>query len=127
MWANLQYYAELAKDSWRAANWGDKLRVWFKHPGWRPADVAAAWPKPAFEIAKVERFDPPMSRAAMWFAGAMFLAMLVATTAFLWNAHRMTLPQQALFAAGIVAGLWLIGLVSERPLRAAAQEPSPQA
>lgn len=127
VWANLQYYAELAKDSWRAANWGDKLRVWFKHPGWRPADVATKWPKPAFEIAKVERFDPPMSRGAMWLAFAIFLAMLGATTAFLWNAHRMSLPQQALFAAGIVAGLWLIGLVSERPLRAAAREPSPQA
>jgi sterol desaturase/sphingolipid hydroxylase (fatty acid hydroxylase superfamily) len=127
VWANLQYYAELAKDSWRAANWGDKLRVWFMHPGWRPADVAAAWPKPAFEIAKVERFDPPMSRAAMGFAFAIFLAMLGATTAFLWNAHRMSLLQQALFAAGIVAGLWLIGLVSDRPPRAAAREPSPQA
>jgi len=127
VWANLQYYAELAKDSWRAANWGDKLRVWFKHPGWRPADVAAKWPKPAFEIAKVERFDPPMSRGAMWLAFAIFLAMLAATTGFLWNAHRMSLPQQALFAAGIVAGLWLIGLVSERPLRGAGREPSPQA
>ena len=127
VWANLQYYAELAKDSWRAANWGDKLRVWFKHPGWRPADVAANWPKPAFEIAKVERFDPRMSRGSMWLAVLLFLAMLVATTAFLWNAHRMSLPQQALFAAAIVAGLWLIGLVSERPLRGAAREPSPQA
>jgi len=127
VWANLQYYAELAKDSWRAASWGDKLRVWFMHPGWRPADVAAKWPKPAFEIAKIERFDPPMSRGAMWLAGAIFLALLGATTLFLWNAHRMSLPQQALCAAGIVAGLWLVGLVSERPLRDAARQPSPQA
>ncbi len=127
VWANLQYYAELAKDSWRAANWGDKLRVWSKHPGWRPADVAATWPKPAFEIANVERFDPPMSRAATWVAVAVFLAMLGATTLFLWNAHRMSLPLQALAATGIVAGLWLVGLVSERPLREAAGQPSPQA
>ena len=31
--ANLQVYAELAKDSWRAAAWTDKLRVWLKPPG----------------------------------------------------------------------------------------------
>jgi len=126
VWANLQYYAELAKDSWRARNWGDKLRVWFMHPGWRPADVAAKWPKPPFDIAKVERFDPPMSRGAMWLAAAIFLALLGATTLFLWNAHRMGLAQQGLCAAGIVAGLWLVGFVSERPLRAAVRQPSPQ-
>jgi len=28
--------------------------------------------------------------------------------------------------AGIVAGLWLVGLVSERPLGEAARQPSPQ-
>jgi sterol desaturase/sphingolipid hydroxylase (fatty acid hydroxylase superfamily) len=127
VWANLQYYAELAKDSWRTARWSDKLRVWFMHPGWRPADVAAKWPKPAFDIAKVQRFDPPMSRGAMWLAVAIFLALLGATLLFLWNAHRMSLPQQALCAAGIVAGLWLVGLVSERPLRDATRQPSPQA
>ena len=127
LWANLQYYAELAKDSWRTARWSDKLRVWFMHPGWRPADVAAKWPKPAFDIAKVERFDPPVSRGAMWWACAMFVALLGATTLFLWNAHRMSLLQQALCAAGIVAGLWLVGLVSERPPRRAARQPSPQA
>jgi hypothetical protein len=63
----------------------------------------------------------------MWLAVAIFLALLGATTAFLWNAHRMSLPQQALFAAAIVAGLWLVGLVSERPVRGAARQPSPQA
>jgi sterol desaturase/sphingolipid hydroxylase (fatty acid hydroxylase superfamily) len=127
VWANLQYYAELAKDSWRAASWRDKLRVWFMHPGWRPADVAAKWPKPAFEIDRVERFDPPMSRGAIWLASAIFLALLGATTVFLWNSHRMSLVQQGLCAAGIVGGLWLVGLVSERSPRHAARQPSPQA
>jgi sterol desaturase/sphingolipid hydroxylase (fatty acid hydroxylase superfamily) len=127
VWANLQYYAELAKDSWRAQNRADKLRVWFMHPGWRPADVAAKWPKPAFDIAKVERFDPPMSGGAQWLASAIFLVLLSATTLFLWNAHRMNIAQQGLCAAGIVVGLWLVGFVSERPLRAAVRQPSPQA
>ena len=126
VWANLQYYAELAKDSWYARNWGDKLRVWFMHPGWRPADVAAKWPKPAFEITKVQRFDPPMSRAAQWAAVTIFLALLAATTLFLWNAHRMTLLQQAGCALGIVAGLWAVGRVSERAPRGSVRQPSPQ-
>ena len=34
VWANLHNYADLARDSWRAQHGGDKLRVWFKPPGW---------------------------------------------------------------------------------------------
>jgi sterol desaturase/sphingolipid hydroxylase (fatty acid hydroxylase superfamily) len=112
VWANLQVYWELAKDSWRAERWPDKLRVWLKPPGWRPADVAARWPKPAFDINRVQRFDPPMSRAAMWAAGGLFLALMGAVLGFLWVAHTLTLVQQVGWALGIVAGLWLVGRFS---------------
>jgi len=114
LWANLHTYAEIAKDSWRAQSWGDKLRVWFMHPGWRPADVAQRWPKPAFDIARVERFDPPMSRGAQALAIVLFIAVLSATTLFLWFAHRLTLLEQAAAAAAIFAALWAVGRVCER-------------
>jgi sterol desaturase/sphingolipid hydroxylase (fatty acid hydroxylase superfamily) len=115
VWANLHNYADLAKDSWRAEGWADKWRVWFKHPGWRPADVAARWPKPAFDIGQIERYDPPMSRAAQLAAAAVFLTLLGGTTLFLWNVHRLTLGQQLLSAAGLVTALWFVGWLSERP------------
>ena len=111
VWANLHNYRDMALDAWRAANWGDKLRVWFKHPGWRPADVAARWPKPAFDIRKVTRYDPPLSRGAAWASVALFVVLLNATTVFLWNAHKLSLPQQLAAVAAIVAGLWVVGAV----------------
>ncbi len=114
VWANLQQYAEMARDTRHASNWGDRLRIWFKHPGWRPADVAAKWPKPAFDIRKVERYDPPMSRGAQLAAVAAFGVLLGATTAFLWNAHRLSLAQQVAIAAVVVGLLWLVGWLSER-------------
>ena len=109
VWANLQNYWDMARDSWHAANWLDKLRVWFMHPGWRPADVAAQWPKEPFDIGRVSLYNPPMSRAASWAAVVLFLVVLNGTTAFLWNAHRMDLTQQIAAALGIVAGLWAMG------------------
>ena len=117
VWANLQHYAEMALDARRASNWADRLRIWFKHPGWRPADVAAKWPKPAFDIRKVERYDPPMPRGAQIAALATFAALLGATTAFLWNAHRLSLMQQFAIAGLVVALLWGIGWLSERRAR----------
>jgi sterol desaturase/sphingolipid hydroxylase (fatty acid hydroxylase superfamily) len=108
LWANLEVYAALAKDSWQAANWGDKLRVWFKPPGWRPADVARRFPKPAFDLAR-ERFDPPVSAPATAAAASLFLATVAGALAFLWNAHLMSLGQQAAGAAAVVLALSAVG------------------
>jgi sterol desaturase/sphingolipid hydroxylase (fatty acid hydroxylase superfamily) len=116
--ANLQVYAELAKDSWRAAAWADKLRVWLKPPGWRPADVARRWPKADFDIARVQRFDPPLGRGAAVAAAALFVVLLAATAMLLWNAHRLGLPALAGGAAAILAGLCAVGALCMPPATA---------
>jgi hypothetical protein len=109
LWANLQVYAALVADSWRAASWGDKLRVWLKPPGWRPADVAARWPKPAFDLAAVRRFDPPVSKGLAWLSAGLFAAVLAATSLLLWNAHVLSIGTQLAGGAAVLAALWLIG------------------
>ena len=114
LWANLQIYRELARDSWHARSWSDKLRVWLKPPGWRPNDVALRWPRPAFDIAACSRFNPPLPRGAAWLAAALFAAVLAATSAFLWNAHVLPWPTRLAAAGGIVALLCLIGAVTQR-------------
>ena len=113
LWANLQVYRELWLDSWRARSWADKLRVWLKPPGWRPADVAARWPKPAFDIASVQRFDPPLSRRAAGLAVLLFVAALVVLGLFLWNVHRLSLGEQLLGSAVLVLLLWAIGALTQ--------------
>ncbi len=112
VWANVQVYKDLLADSWRAGTWADRLRVWLKPPGWRPADVVARWPKPAFDIQALRVYDPQAPRAAQWAAALLFLAVLGLTSLFLWFAHTLTLPQQAGAAAAIVALLWLVGLLT---------------
>jgi hypothetical protein len=113
LWANLQVYRDLFLDSWHASSWADKLRVWLMPPGWRPADVAARWPKPAFELAGFSLYDPAAPKTLQWTAAALFLAVLGLTSGFLWFSHQMSVTQQALGCAGIVALLWLIGTQCE--------------
>ena len=99
LWANAEVYWGLLKDSWRAASWADKLRVWFKPPGWRPADVAARFPAPAFDIAQVQRYAPPMGRGVQWFAGLQFIALLAGVAGFLWFADGWPLARSAVVFA----------------------------
>jgi sterol desaturase/sphingolipid hydroxylase (fatty acid hydroxylase superfamily) len=126
LWANLQVYRELALDSWRATAWPDKLRVWIKPPGWRPADVAARWPKAAFDIGGVRKYDPVMTGQAAALAIVLFVVLLAAVTAFLWLAHTLSLPQRVGAATALVALLWcLAALCSGGSQRAATPTRAP--
>jgi len=109
LWANLEVYWALALDSWHARRWRDKLRVWTKPPGWRPADVAARFPRPAFELAAVQRFDPPLAGRVAWFGAAQFLALLGAVSLFLWQVDAMPFPGPLVWAAALAASLWGVG------------------
>jgi len=111
--ANLQVYAELGRESWRATRWRDKLRVWLKPPGWRPADVAARWPKAPFVVDAFERFDPVSSRRRQALALLLFAALLAATTFFLWHAHALGWLERAAFALAIAVALYGVGRLSE--------------
>ncbi|MCP5271653.1 MAG: sterol desaturase family protein [Burkholderiaceae bacterium] len=126
LWANLQVYADLLHDSWHARSWADKLRVWFKPPGWRPADVAARFPKPAFDLAAVRRWEPVLSPVAAWVATLLFTALLGATALFLWHAHLLSWPQKLASVAGILGGLWAVGAICtpRQPATAGSEQPA---
>jgi alkylglycerol monooxygenase len=111
LWANAEVYWGLLRDSWHTRSWADKLRVWFKPPGWRPADVAARFPQPAFELSAVTTFHPPVSRAVHVFAGAQFAALLGGVAVFLWHADGLPMAHAAVWFAVLTAGLWAVGAV----------------
>ena len=116
LWANAEVYWQLLQDSWRARSRVDKIRVWFKPPGWRPADVAARWPKPAFDLAQVQRYDPPLSRAVMRYAGVGFVVLLAGVGLVLWSAHQMAALDVALWSLVLIVTFWSLGAVLQARL-----------
>jgi sterol desaturase/sphingolipid hydroxylase (fatty acid hydroxylase superfamily) len=115
VWANLQVYADLARKSWRAPRWRDKLEVWFRPPGWRPRGAdPAAWPAARFDIAAVRRYDPPAARGARVFAVIGVTLSILATLPLLWFAERLPLRTVASWALAVTLALWLVGAVMQR-------------
>ncbi len=112
LWANAEVYWHSAVDTWHARRWRDKLLVWLKPPGWRPADVAARFPKPEF-VMPSERFDPPLPRPLKLYVLAQFALLLGMTTQFLGMAGSANLPTLLAYAVYLVAGLWLLGGLME--------------
>ena len=117
LWANLEVYADLARRSWQATRWRDRILVWLMPPGWQPPlPAGAASPKPAFDLARVRTYDPPMSRAVRVFALVQLVVAILATLPLLW--HSDALPRAALAAGAIaiVTVLWITGAVMQRRL-----------
>ncbi|MGN2242764.1 sterol desaturase family protein [Frateuria sp. GZRR33] len=112
LWANAEVYWAAALDAWHARRWRDKLRVWLKPPGWRPADVAARFPKPAFDIHR-ERFGPPMSRARTLYCLLQFALLLGMATHFLALSATASLPTLLAYAAYLVGSLTVLGALME--------------
>jgi sterol desaturase/sphingolipid hydroxylase (fatty acid hydroxylase superfamily)/uncharacterized membrane protein YhhN len=107
LWANITVYKQLVQDSWHARNWLDKIRVWFKPPGWRPVDVAQRFPKPVFDLdSHRPLFAPPMSLGLRWFAGLEFVALIAATAVFLWQADQAPLASNLIWFGVLLTGQW---------------------
>jgi uncharacterized membrane protein YhhN len=110
LWANAVVYRQLLHDSWHARRWGDKLRVWLKPPGWRPADVAQRFPKPAFDLdAHRLLYAPAMERGLRWFAGLQFVALIAGVSLFLWHADQSSMTRNMLWFAVLLACQWALG------------------
>ena len=118
LWANADVYWGLAKDSWATRRWSDKVRVWFKPPGWQPADLAAAHPKPAFRLEQVQTYNPPLRPGQQWFAGLQFLALLGAVAGYLWVADSLPFAHAAAGCVALSAGVWALGRYLQHSLHA---------
>jgi len=80
-WANLQVYSYLWFDAVRAKRWRDKLGIWFRRTGWRPADVAAKFPKQPADLEHFHKFNPPVSVSVRRYVLAQFV---LAVFGILW-------------------------------------------
>ena len=109
IWANLEIYSAMAVDSWRTRYWGDKLRIWFKPPGWQPADLQQSHPKPEFHLEEVTTFSPSLSRAGQWFVAGQFLITLTNVALLLWFVDGMPWSQAALWCTALSASVWATG------------------
>jgi alkylglycerol monooxygenase len=117
VWANLHYWRLMARDCWYAGAWRDKLYVWIAPPGWRPADVAARFPKAHYDPSRdFSRYDPPRSLALSLYALAQFIAIMAANSHFLaLLAKQGTWWNAAYFAFILISLVTLGGVLESRP------------
>jgi len=112
-WANLQVYDYLLFDARHARRWRDKLGIWFRRTGWRPADVEARFPRSGSGLEGFRKFDPPVVPAVRGYVIGQFLVALAGALAISvmfaqagW--HGVVMPCLLLWAQ-----LYTLGRLSE--------------
>ncbi len=112
-WANLQVYSYLWFDAVRTRSLRDKLGIWFRRTGWRPADVEAQFPKKSSNLSSFQKFNPPlvtaMRRYLVWqFVVAAFSILWIGTVFAAMGTKAVLLPCVMLWTT-----LYSFGLLSE--------------
>jgi len=113
IWANLQVYDYLLFDARRTSRWRDKIGIWFRRTGWRPADVAVKDPKASSDLADFSKFDAHASPAIQKYILAQFVVALAAVVSIgqmfaVAGAGAVLIPCLMLWTL-----LWTIGLLNE--------------
>jgi sterol desaturase/sphingolipid hydroxylase (fatty acid hydroxylase superfamily) len=113
LWANVHVYSQLFKDCWHAKRWQDKLLIWFKRTGWRPADVEQNYPLIKVDLTKFKKFDVQLSLMNKFYSLLQYLLVSFIGLLMMMNAGDFTLAEQILVVLFVLYGSVSAGLILE--------------
>jgi alkylglycerol monooxygenase len=112
-WANFQVYNYLLFDARKARRWRDKISIWFRRTGWRPADVAAAFPKHPSDLSQFQKYNPTLSVSRRRYVLTQFFVVLL-TSMFVAEQYATKGAQAVLVPCLLLwANLYTLGLLNE--------------
>ena len=113
--AQVYYYVVLWQDMLAAPHWMDKLKLWFKQPGWRPQGLTPYPQPPELDRATAIKFDPAARHK--WLAMILFLVGLAAAVPVLFMPGAATtklIPIMSVLFVLSLAGMFSSGMVFRR-------------
>lgn len=102
LWANLQIYSQLARDSYHTRSWKDKFRVWFGRTGWRPDDVTARFPQEKKPLSEFKKYHPKIHKAVTRYSLLQHIIMLGVTLYLLLNIDVLPTSHQLIAVATVI-------------------------
>jgi alkylglycerol monooxygenase len=113
LWANVHVYAQLLKDCWHAKRWQDKLLIWFKRTGWRPADVEQNYPLSKVDLTQFRKFDIQLSLMNKFYSLLQYSLVVFVGLLLIVNVANFTLTEQILIVLFVFYGSISAGLIME--------------
>lgn len=108
LWANLHVYVQGVRDSFAATRWTDKITLWFKGPGFKPAGTDQTphdWLAP--------KFDPQITVVTKQYTFVHFWLLVIATFVLIDFESDLSRPWVYSLAALITLGYFTQGTMLE--------------
>ena len=108
LWANIEVFSGMVRDSFYTKHWKDKIKVWFSSTKWRPADMIERFPPK--DIKFEEKFDPKLDSALKPFLFTQIFIMPVFAMIVFLTVSQQTYSETAFFGASILISSSIIGI-----------------
>ena len=107
MLINLQHFWLMLQDAFRTRSLVDKLKLWVMPTGWRPRDVAVAYPVDTIEaVYAQEKYDTSASAARVAWSWCQLVMTLVLTFYLFNTIADQSFAHMLLYGAIIIAGVF---------------------
>tara|TARA_B100000700_G_scaffold226776_1_gene250296 strand:- start:348 stop:1586 length:1239 start_codon:yes stop_codon:yes gene_type:complete len=108
LWANIEVFTNMAKDSYHTKKWKDKIKVWFSRTTWRPKDVEREFPYEQFD--QNDKFNPEISANLMRFVWAQLIFIPFMTLVVFFTLKSQNYIETILFGISLFASSMIISL-----------------
>ena len=109
VWANLHYWAELLRTARSTSRPLDRLRVFWKPPGWRPRDLGGFEPAPEVDATRYRKYDPEVKWPLRAYVVVQFVVLNLLTSVFLRGEASLPLAARIAVAVLILAFVAALG------------------
>jgi alkylglycerol monooxygenase len=115
---NFQHLFLLIRDAWHTQGWVDKITIWWKPTGWRPADVARKFPVHHIEnVYQFQKYGPVASVGLKSWTCAQLIAMIFFLVHFFGHLAEIGSPHIFIYGAFLFVSVYSIAeVMNKNPL-----------
>ena len=108
LWANIEVFTNMAKDSYRTKKWRDKIKVWFSRTTWRPKDVEIEFPYEQYD--QTDKYNPDISPNFMKFVWTQLIFIPFMTLVVFFTLKSQSYIETILFGVSLFVSSMIISL-----------------
>jgi len=114
LWANFHYWVELWKVAGKTHNWLDKIKVFFKPPGWYPNELGGFQAPKEIDKSHYIKYNADNSKRVDSYVFFQFVFTLLLSTSFIFFYADMTKLQMAIIGLFVLLSIINLGGLFER-------------
>jgi alkylglycerol monooxygenase len=112
---NFQHLWLLVKDAWRSPNWKDKLTIWFKPTGWRPAGFEEMYPVNKIEnVYHFQKYKTNVDGGLLYWSIFQLFATLAFISHLFYNIGSIGMPAIFYYGFFIFATIYVFTDLMDR-------------